>query len=312
MLITLAAMAPGLITYLWFFGAGIALNVVLAAITAVGVEIAMLALRGRAITGAKDGAALLTGVLVAICLPPLTPYWMVVLGVAFAIIFGKQIYGGTGNNVFNPAMVGFAVLIISFPGVLSHWPAPGETDLDAQVLFQKLNVHSPESAPDGVTAATPLDAYKFRAAKTNEEFFDAAETDNWAAWVWINLAYLVGGLFLIYRKIIPWQTPLAFLGTLVVLSAIFYDGGSSASLGSPLFHLFSGAAMVAAFFILTDPVTCPGHPSGIWLFAIGVGVLTFIIRTQGAYPEGVAFAVLLMNAASPAIDHYFSTRQSIQ
>ena len=312
MFLTLAALTPGLVTYIWYFGIGVVLNILLAALIAVGTEATLLALRGQSMTGIKDGSALLTGILIAACLPPLMPYWMVVLGVVFAIVFGKQIYGGTGNNVFNPAMVGFAVLVISFPAAISYWPAPEATNFDSDVITQKLTADSARATPDAITAATPLDAYKFRAAITNEEFFDSGQLQNWSAWVWINIAYLIGGLLLIYRKIIPWQTPAAFLGTLAVLSACFYDGGSSASLGSPVFHLFSGAAMLAAFFILTDPVTCPGHIEGLWIFGMGIGVLTFIIRTQGAYPEGIAFSVLLMNAASPAIDHYFSSRRARQ
>jgi electron transport complex protein RnfD len=239
---------------------------------------------------------------------------MVAIGASFAVVFGKHLYGGSGSNVFNPAMVGFAMLIISFPLAMSHWPAPGFTNsgsIGAATSFTtKLNTSAAQEHYDGVTAATPLDAYKFRIAATNDEFFSASGTQqtNWQTWASINLAFLMGGLFLIYRKLIPWQIPASFLTTLGVLSLVFYDGGSSASLGSPAFTLFTGASMLTAFFIATDPVTSPGHRVGLVVFGSGVGLIVFIIRSWGAYPEGVAFAILLMNATAPLIDHVFVLR----
>lgn len=279
---TLAALLPGTAAWCYVFGAGAFINLGVAIVTAIAVEAAVLKIRSKPLARVFDGTVVLTGALLGLCLPPLLPIWLVVLGVAFAVIFGKHLYGGMGNNVFNPAMIGFAMLIVSFPLAMSTWP---------------------ESSVDGISAATPLDAYRFRGAATNDEFFTDAVTVNWHQWLWINVAFLAGGLVLLQQKIIPWQTPVAFTATLAVLSIAFYDGGSSASLGSPLFHLFSGATMLAAFFILTDPVTCPSSHRGLLAFGVGVGLITFIIRTHGAYPEGVAFGVLLMNAATPLIDH---------
>ena len=173
-----------------------------------------------------------------------------------------------------------------------------------------MNTSAAQEHYDGITAATPLDAYKFRIASTNDEFFSVSGTQetNWQTWASINLAFLMGGLFLLYRKLIPWQIPASFLVTLGVLSLVFYDGGSSASLGSPAFTLFTGASMLTAFFIATDPVTSPGHRVGLLVFGAGVGLIVFIIRSWGAYPEGVAFAILLMNATAPLIDHVFVLR----
>jgi Na+-translocating ferredoxin:NAD+ oxidoreductase subunit D len=308
--ITLLALLPGFAVFTWHFGIGVFLNVAVAVTTAVIGEALILKLRSRPLDSLADGTAVLTGALLGLCLPPLLPFWMVAIGTGFAVVFGKHLYGGSGNNVFNPAMVGFAMLIISFPLAMSHWPAPGTTDA-ATSFTKKMNNGAAQEHYDGITAATPLDAYKFRMASTNDEFFSAPGTqeNNWQTWASINLAFLMGGLFLLYRKLIPWQLPASFLATLGMLSLVFYDGGSSASLGSPAFTLFAGASMLTAFFIVTDPVTSPGHKQGLLVFGAGVGVIVFIIRSWGAYPEGVAFAILLMNATAPLIDHVFTLRE---
>ena len=322
--ITLLALLPGFAVFAWHFGIGVVLNVAVASLTAVIGEALLLKLRSRPLNSLADGTAVLTGALLGLCLPPLLPFWMVAAGAGFAIVFGKHLYGGSGNNVFNPAMVGFAMLIISFPLAMSHWPAPDSTNsgstnpgstntgytVTTSSFTTKLNTNAAREHYDGITAATPLDAYKFRIAATNDEFFSASGTQetNWQIWASINLAFLMGGLFLLYRKLIPWQIPASFLATLGVLSLVFYDGGSSASLGSPAFTLFTGASMLTAFFIATDPVTSPGHRMGLLVFGAGVGLIVFIIRSWGAYPEGVAFAILLMNATAPLIDHVFVLR----
>ncbi len=312
--ITLLALLPGFAVFAWHFGIGVLLNVAVASLTAVIGEALVLKLRSLPLSSLADGTAALTGALLGLCLPPLLPFWMVAIGAGFAVVFGKHLYGGSGNNVFNPAMVGFAMLIISFPLAMSHWPAPFSTNsgfTDAGTSFTtKLNTSAAQEHYDGITAATPLDAYKFRIASTNDEFFSVSGTQetNWQTWASINLAFLMGGLFLLYRKLIPWQIPASFLVTLGVLSLVFYDGGSSASLGSPAFTLFTGASMLTAFFIATDPVTSPGHRVGLLVFGAGVGLIVFIIRSWGAYPEGVAFAILLMNATAPLIDHVFVLR----
>ena len=312
--ITLLALAPGFAVFTWHFGIGILLNVIVASLTAVICEALVLKLRSRPLDSLADGTAVLAGALLGLCLPPLLPFWMVAIGAGFAVVFGKHLYGGSGSNVFNPAMVGFAMLIISFPLAMSHWPAPSHTNagsIGAATSFTtKLNTGAAQEHYDGITAATPLDAYKFRIAATNDEFFSAPGTQeiNWQTWASINLAFLMGGLFLLYRKLIPWQIPASFLTTLGFLSLVFYDGGSSASLGSPAFTLFTGASMLTAFFIATDPVSSPGHRAGLLVFGSGVGLIVFIIRAWGAYPEGVAFAILLMNAVAPLIDHAFVLR----
>jgi len=308
MIYTLLALIPGVLAYTWHFGIGVLLNLAACSIAALATDFVVLKLRCR--PWQTDFASILTAVLIALCLPPLLPLWIAVLGTVFALVFGKHIYGGTGHNVFNPAMVGYAMLIVSFPLAMSFWPASAAND-PAVVIEAKSSLGQGFPKYDGLTSATPLDDYKFREATTNQEYFAGAAADNFQKWMTINLAFLLGGIALVYLNIVNWRVPAVFLAILASLAAVFFDSGSSASLGSPLFHLFSGATMLAAFFIITDPVSRPSFPRGILLFAACVALITFIIRSIGGYPEGVAFAVLLMNAASPIIDHYFQRQEGI-
>ena len=307
----LLALLPGTVAYTWLYGAGVIINLIVAITVAAATEAIILRMRQLPILSLGDGTVMVSAVLLGLCLPPLLPLWQVAVGIVFAVVFGKHVYGGMGQNVFNPAMVGFAVLIVSFPLSMSQWPEPEFRLSLTDTLSAKVTMMDGRAAYDGVTAATPLDAYKFRTGTTNTEFFDSLQSANWFNWMVINLCFLAGGLYLLYRRIISWQAPAGMLGCLVLLALIFYDSGSSASLGSPGFHLLSGATMLAAFFVVTDPVTAPSDSRGLLLYGFGIGVFTFVIRTIGAYPEGIAFAVLLMNACSPMIDHVFSAREQL-
>jgi electron transport complex protein RnfD len=186
---------------------------------------------------------------------------------------------------------------------MSQWPVIDSTGPDIAVLIQiKLGLLA---VPDGITAATPLDIVKFRGSQTIDEVWLPKYGFNSLAgvgWGWISVAFLLGGLYLLKNRVIQYHAPASLLLTLTLLSIFFYDSGSSDSLGSPLLHLFSCSTMFAAFFIVTDPVSSPSGAAGQIIFGAGVGIITFIIRTAGAYPEGIAFAILLMNAAAPLID----------
>jgi electron transport complex protein RnfD len=295
----LLALLPGSIAMVYVFGPGVAINIVVAILAAITLEFFALKVRGLPPTNLLDGSAVATALLLALALPPLLPIWMIVVGVAFAILLAKHAYGGLGHNLFNPAMIGFAVLIVSFPLAMSRWMPPFADLGFLQLMSIKLG------APifDAVTMATPLDGYKFRSAVTNDEYWTPANNGNWQAWVIVNVAFLISGLYLLFRRIGKWHAPVAMLVTLTILSTLGFDSGSSNSLGSPLFHLLSGATMLGAFFIVTDPVTSPDSNRGQIIFGIGVGVLTFIIRSFGAYPEGLAFAILLMNGVTPLINY---------
>jgi electron transport complex protein RnfD len=309
----LLALLPGSLCAAWLFGWGVLVNILLAGLAAITAEAVMLMARKRPVLPVlQDGSALLTGVLLALALPPLAPWWIPVIGSLFAIVIAKQLYGGLGYNPFNPAMAGYVVLLISFPRELSLWPATGQVLGLQDTLLLVFSGSLPDTLTlDAITMATPLDAVKTRLglSETLTEIRDSAVFGSFAGagWEWLNLWFLLGGLWLLQQKIIKWQIPAGMLGGLFLTALLFYAWNPDIY-PSPLFHLFSGAAMLGAFFIATDPVSASTTPRGRLYYGFGIGVLTYVIRTWGGYPDGVAFAVLLMNMAAPTIDYYTRPR----
>jgi electron transport complex protein RnfD len=311
----LIATVPGVLTIGWFFGSGVIVNIGLAAIFALAFEALALWLRGRPILPTlSDCSAVVTATLLAIALPPGAPWWLVLIGVGTAILLAKHLYGGLGYNPFNPAMVGYVVLLISFPVEMTRWLAPlGPGTGGAPELWEALRASFGIGylAVDAATAATPLEVLKQNDSLLLSDLYRSDPAFGVFAgrgWEWVNLAFLAGGLWLLGKRVFTWHAPLAFLATLALLALCFYDEGSSRSGGSPLFHLFSGATMFGAFFILTDPVSSAVSTRGRLVFGALIGVLTYVIRVWGNYPDAVAFAVLLANFAAPFIDHYTQPR----
>ncbi|MBV2204057.1 MAG: electron transport complex subunit RsxD [Pseudomonas sp.] len=307
MLLVLAATLPGVIALTWLYGAGTLINLCWASAVALACEAAVLQLRGRPVRFfLRDGSALVTAVLLALALPPYSPWWLTLIATGIAIVFGKQLYGGLGQNPFNPAMVGYVVVLISFPVEMTTWPVPhGVGLLDG--LRQILGIGS---LPDGWSQATALDVLKLNNRLTIEELWRNPAFGHFGGIgsEVVNLAFLAGGLFLLHRRLFSWHAPVGMLGALALMSLLFWNGAGSDSHGSPLFHLLSGATMLGAFFIVTDPVSGATSPQGRLIFGAGVGVLVYVIRAWGGYPDGVAFAVLLMNLAAPTIDYYTRPR----
>lgn len=307
------ALLPALLAYTWLFGWGVVFNVALAAATALLSEAAVLKLRGRPVAATlADGSALLTALLLAIALPPLAPWWLIVVGTAFAIVFAKQLYGGLGFNPFNPAMVGYVVLLISFPLEMTSWLAPlalSEQSLSfsTTATFVFGGQLPAQLGLDSLTMATPLDTVKTRLGleHTMGEILRAPVFGNIGGHGWeiVNAMVLLGGIYLLLRRLITWHVPVAMLGTLFLVSGLFHLINPE-HYSSPLFHIASGGALLGAFFIATDPVSGATSNRGRIVFAIGVGLFTFIIRAWGGYPDGVAFSILLMNMAAPTIDYY--------
>ncbi|WP_020208427.1 electron transport complex subunit RsxD [Gilvimarinus chinensis] len=304
------ATLPGLAVLTYFFGLGTLHNVLLASAAALGFEAAVMKLRSRPVWFyLRDCSALVTGVLLGLALPPYCPWWLVVLGSAVAIILAKQLYGGMGFNPFNPAMVAYVVLLISFPLQMSQWAAPQDIGGQTPGVIEALKLIWLGSPIDGYTAATPLDTVKqnsslmLDALYLQDPVLSAGQFVG-AGWEWANVAFLLGGLYLLYRRIFTWHAPAAMLASLSLMAFLFYDGGSSQSGGSVLFHLFSGATMLGAFFIVTDPVSSAVSTRGRLIYGAAIGVLVYVIRIWGNYPDGVAFAVLLLNFAAPFIDYY--------
>lgn len=266
-----------------------------------------------------DGSALLTGWLLAMTLPPWAPWWIGLVGALLAIIIAKQVFGGIGQNLFNPAMVARVALLISFPLEMTLFSQPTPLfSAQAPGFLESLAITFGSSDTiDAVSSATTLGHLKTEIGR-GIALQDAASE---GASIWQLLMghssgslgetsailLLLGGLFLLYKKVITWHIPVSMLGSLALLATIFHLVEPQHYVG-PMTHLFSGAAILCAFFIATDLVTSPVSTRGQILFGAGCGLLVFAIRTWAGYPEGVAFAVMLMNACTPLIDHYIKPR----
>ncbi|GGW59662.1 electron transport complex subunit RsxD [Alishewanella tabrizica] len=318
------ACLPGIAVQAVFFGYGVLVQLLLAIITAWLAEAVILIIRRKAVLPRlTDHSALVTALLLAVSIPPYAPWWVIVIGTAFAIIFVKQLYGGLGNNLFNPAMAAYVLLLISFPVQMTQWLAPLPlqavtlSPLDAfcavftQFSCGGFSIAQLQQGIDGITVATPLDMVRTDLAQgyTLTESYTKPVFQGIAGvgWFWVNLAYLAGGLLLIQQKIISWRIPAALLFGLFTLSALGWLAASDAN-PSPVFHLFSGATMLAAFFIATDPVSASTTDRGRLYYGVLIGVLVYVIRTFGGYPDAVAFAVLLANMCVPLIDYYTRPR----
>ena len=312
MLKVLLALVPGIGAYVWYFGPAILVSITLATATALASEATMLKLRKVPVRPfLADLSAVVTAWLLALSIPPLAPWWLIVVGTLFAVVVAKQLYGGLGNNPFNPAMVGYAVLIISFPAQMTQWVAPqglGTVLALGDVLRYVFSGELPAGTQlDTVTMATPLDTLKTQlhlqrmvSEAMTMPIFGAVGGKGTEV---VSAAYLLGGAYLLATRIITWHMPAAFLAAIVLLGGALH-GYDAARYASPWFHLATGGAMLGAFFIVTDPVSGATTPKGKLIFAAGAGTLTYLIRVFGGYPDGVAFAVLIMNTAVPLIDAY--------
>ncbi|MBF0506134.1 MAG: RnfABCDGE type electron transport complex subunit D [Nitrospirae bacterium] len=294
-----AALMPAALMGIYFFGPYAAVNLALAIIGALAGEYAFQKFLKRKIT-LTDGSAFLTGLLLGMNLPGSVPFYLPVIGSFVAVVICKQLFGGLGYNVFNPALIGRAFLLISFPKLMTIWKEP-------TAAFIHL---------DAKTTATPLGILKEEGvAKLMEIFGDKI---NLYTQLFVGhragsigetsaFALLVGAAFLLYRGYISWEIPASFLGTAALMAWVFGTKGALFA-GDPLAHLLSGGMLLGAFFMATDYVTCPSVKRGQILFGIGCGFLTMLIRLKGGFPEGVMFAILIMNCFAPLIDRSFRTR----
>ncbi|RKY50607.1 MAG: electron transporter RnfD [Candidatus Neomarinimicrobiota bacterium] len=276
---------PATIMGVYFFGIR-ALWVILVSIaTAVITEASIQLMRRKKIT-VYNGSAVITGLLLALCLPPSIPYYAVIIGTFFGIAVGKHAFGGLGYNIFNPALIGRAFLQASFPVKMTTW---------TPTLLQQKCV-------DAVTTATPLGLFKFE--KVTTPYVDL---------LWGNvggcigetcaIAIIAGGIILLVLRYADWRIPLSYLGTVAILGGIFWLINPE-QYPDPLFHLLAGGLMLGAFFMATDMVTSPSTPLGSWIFGIGAGTLLIIIRLFGGLPEGVMYSIILMNSVTPLINMF--------
>lgn len=313
MTLVLLACLPGVLTLLWQHGWGLLFNLLLCTVCALACEALLLALQRRPVLPSiNDGSALVSATLLAVALPAYAPWWVPVIATASAIALGKHLYGGVGKNPFNPAMLGYAVVLLTFPQHMTQWPGAQLLDLGTS-LQHVLGFSTPEQ-PDAWAQATILDGLRNNRSLTVDELF--ASHPGFGHFggkgsEWVNLAFLLGGLLLLQRKVFSWHAPVGLLASLFVISLLCWNGSGSDSHGSPLLHMLSGSTMLAAFFIATEPVSGPKSPQARLLFGIGMGLLIYLIRIWGNYPDGTAFAVLLMNLCVPALERWAERRRAV-
>jgi Na+-translocating ferredoxin:NAD+ oxidoreductase subunit D len=293
------ALAPAAIMGMYYFGLRAAMTLGLSILTAVISEfIWQKAMKKR--LSLSDGSAFLTGLLLGMNLPPAVPFYIPILGSSVAVILAKQLFGGLGFNIFNPALVGRAFLLVSFPRIMTTWAAAGTG-------FLGINA---------VTSATPLNILKMEGMQRLLEQFGTRSDLYLQLFLGHRggsigetsiLALLAGGGFLLLRNVITWHIPFTFIGAAALVAWIF---GGSAGLftGDPLFHVLSGGMVLGAFFMATDYVTSPALKSGKLLFGACCGILLMIIRLKGGYPEGCMFSILIMNCFAPLIDRWLKSR----
>lgn len=304
MMEVLLVLTPVVGVAFWFFGVSALLVVAAATIGAVLTE-RFFTPAPTKLGSLRDGSAVLTGVLLGLTLPPAIPLWMAFLGGVIGVSLGKLIWGGLGNNLFNPALVGRAFLQAAFPTVITTWTTP------VKHWFQ---VHTTTLAPpmfsvplDAVTTATPLGLAKFDGQST-ELLRLLLGTSAGSLGETSALILILCGLWLAWRRIFDWRLPVATLLAVAIFSGLLYQGDPE-RFPHPLFMLFSGGLMFVTVFMVTDPVTTPITPKGAWIFGAGVGLLVVLIRVFGGLPEGVMYAVLLMNAATPLINRWTQPRR---
>ena len=298
----LIALVPTFIFSIVFFGLG----AILVTLTSVGACLVFEYVIQKYLMKQRptiwDGSAIITGVLLAFNLPSSLPLWIVVIGALVAIGIGKMSFGGLGNNIFNPALVGRVFLLISFPVQMTTWPVPNGF-----------------ATADAVTGATPLALVK-EAVKNGQAVGDALSSAGFSTGNLIlgniggslgevaAIGLLLGFAYMLIRKIISWHIPVAIFATVIVFSGIL-NLADPAQFAGPVFHLFTGGLMLGAIFMATDYVTSPMTHKGMLIYGVGIGLLTVIIRVFGAYPEGMSFAILIMNGFTPLINRYCKPRR---
>ncbi len=290
------AMLPALAVSILYFGLSAILVTLISVFSCLAFEFLIQKFILKTKTTITDGSAVITGMLLAFNVPSNLPFWMIMVGALIAIGVAKMPYGGLGNNPFNPALVGRVFLLISFPVDMTSWPKPS--------LFN-MNIL------DAQTGATPLAVIK-EGVKNGQQVSDLMSTlpsyfDMFIGQIGGSLgevsalAIIIGGIYMLYKKIISWHIPVAMLGSMVIFAGIL-NIINPEMYADPMFHILTGGAMLGAFFMATDMVTSPMHPTSMIIFGVGIGILTILIRVFGAYPEGVSFAILIMNAFVPLLN----------
>ena len=288
---TILAALPGIAAMSLVWGMGILQNIILMLVFAALIDLIFLKLKAKPLAQYRKiyPSSALTILLIAIGLPPAVTPGVLLVACLASLGLAREAYGGIGRNVFNPAMVGYAVIFLAYPQHLAIWPS----DLN------------------GLSGATLLTEFKYRDSLTISEFLSIHESANRSSTL-VGCAFFLGGIFLLYKKIITWHIPLTIMITMIVLAQWGYDSGSSQSGGSPWFHLTAGSLVATAFFIATDPVTHPLRKEHQVLFAIIVSAVIYLVRTEGSFPDGIAFAILFANCFAPIMNRYHLIRKTAE
>ncbi len=317
MYIVILSLLPSCAVGIYYFGIDAALVLVYCVSFCIFLEYLASSILGQQIR-IKDGSAALTGLLLGMNLSSTVPWWICLIGSIFAIILAKSIFGGLGYNPFNPALVARVALLIGFPSLMTEWIAPdaktiententvtGATTGATEMIDSAEIINSVETVSDMVTSATPLTYTPEMVAKYDGSLYMDLFLGNTGGCIGETsaIALLLGGILLIAFKLIKWQIPLAFIGTVAIISGIAHIANPDEVL-TPLVHILAGGLFLGAFFMATDMVTTPMTIKGAWIFGIGCGIITSLIRIWAGYPEGVSFSILFMNALVPLIDRY--------
>jgi len=295
------ALVPAMLISIYFFGLDAVRVLLISVIACMAIEYLVQKYLMKTAITVTDGSAVITGVLLAFNVPSNLPWWILVIGAIVSIGVGKMSFGGLGKNIFNPALVGRVFMLISFPVQMTSWPVP-------KPLFA-------EGVTDAITGPTPLAIMKegLAAGKTVSQIMP--EIPDYVENLMVGFqggcigevsafALILGAIYMLFRKIITWHIPLSYIGGAVIFSGILWLANPEQFV-DPLFHLVTGGMMLGVFYMATDMVSSPMSVKGQWIFGLGCGVLTILIRVFGAYPEGVSFAILIMNAFVPIIDRGF-------
>ena len=292
MLYVVLALLPAYLVALYYFGVGALVVSAIAVASCMGFEAFIQRFVLKTKVSISDGSAALTGLLLAMNLPSNLPWWMVIIGSMAAIGLGKMCYGGLGNNLFNPALVGRVFLLISFPAAMTVWPVPEPFNM---------------AYMDAQTAATPLSMMK--SDQMLPPILNTLIGNEGGSMGEVSaIALLLGGIFLLWKKVITWHIPVSILATVALFTGIMHLVDPIAY-ENPSWHLCSGGLLLGSIFMATDYVTSPMTPRGQIVYGVGIGLITVVIRLWGSYPEGVSFAILLMNAATPLIDRYIKPKR---
>ncbi len=302
MLGVIIALLPAVLVSLYFFGLGAFRVLVIAIGASMLFEFLIQKYLIKGENTLHDYSAMLTGILLALNIPCSLPWYMIIIGALVAIGVTKMSFGGLGKNIFNPALVGRVFLLVSFPVQMTTWPKAIVSR--SKLFFSGVD----ESMMDAITGPTPLSRLAENDIIVNHDYMDYFLGSMGGSLGEVSaLALIIGGIYMLIRKIITWEIPVAFLGSAALLSGIFWLIDPT-YYADPEFHLLTGGMMLGAIFMATDMVTSPMSRTGKIIFGIGGGVLTILIRIWGAYPEGVSFAILIMNAFVPLIDRAFKPK----